>query len=227
MYRKLFPAILIAAVPYVLISCGKNIPHSAEAKTESSITVQTAPVTLAPMAATLKVTGALEGIREATVQSETQGRILSIVRTTGDRVSAGSPVIKVDDELKSVAVRQAEANRMSAEAAVEKAQLDLSRTEQLVKDNAATKNQLELAGLQVKSAHAALKGAEAGESLAKRQLADATIKAPINGIISARFVNQGETVAPGTRVVTIVDDSRMKLRINVHEIHFPNNKIGE
>jgi RND family efflux transporter MFP subunit len=218
---------LVVGSAALLGSCGKNIPHAAEAKSESPITVQTAKVTIAPMVATLKVTGNLEGVREATVASETQGRVVSIARNTGDRVGQGAAIVRVDDELKAVAVKQAEANLMSAQAAYEKAKVDLDRTEQLVKDNAATRNQLELAQLQVKASLAGVKGAEASESLAKRQLADATVKAPIGGVVSMRYVNQGEMLTPGAKVVTIVDDSKMKLRMSVGEVDVPNLKVGQ
>lgn len=210
-----------------LSSCGKNIPKSAEAATEAAIHVQTGKVSLAPMAATLHVTGTLEGVREATVQSETQGRVLGILHSTGDRIVASTPIVKVDDELKVVAVHQAEASRLSAEAALEKSKLDLDRTAQLVKENASTKNQLELAQLSVKSAEAQLKGAQAAEALARRQLADATVKAPIAGVISMRYINQGEMLAPGARVETIVDDSKMKLKVSVGEMDVPNVHVGE
>jgi RND family efflux transporter MFP subunit len=222
-----YRAIVALALALGLSACGKNIPKSAEAKSETVIHVQTATVQSAPMSATLRVTGTLEGIREATVQSETQGRVLSVVRSTGDRVSAGAPIVRVDDELKVVGVKQAEAARLSAEAALEKAKLDLERTEQLAKENAATKNQLELAQLQVKGADAQLKGAQAAESLARRQLADATVKAPIGGVVSMRYINQGEMLAPGVRVVTIVDDSKMKLKLSVGEMDVPNVHVGD
>jgi RND family efflux transporter MFP subunit len=220
-------SIPVLAVALTLGGCGKNVPKAAEAKAETPIHVETANVELAPMSGTLRVTGTLEGVREATVQSETQGRVLTIVHTIGDRVGSGTPIVKVDDELKTVEVHQAEAARLSAEAALDKAKIDLERTAQLVKDNAATKNQEELAELQFKSAAASLKGAQATEAMAKRQLSDAVVKAPIAGVVSTRFVNQGEMLSPGAKVVTIVDDSRMKLRVSVGETDIPSIRVGD
>jgi RND family efflux transporter MFP subunit len=210
-----------------LSSCSKNAAaDSTQTKTAEVFTVQTEAVKLAPMAATLSVTGTLEGTKEAIVQSETQGRILAIVRTIGDRVGAGAPLVKVDDELKVIAVHQATAQRLAAEAAFEKAQLDDQRNQELVKDNVITKSQLEMSQLQVKSADAMLKAAQSAESLAKRQLADATVKAPFAGVVSNRFVNQGEMLTPGTKVVTLVDDSRIKFRMFISEIDVVNLKVG-
>ena len=145
----------------------------------------------------------------------------------GSRVGQGSPLVIVDNELKAIGVKQAEAQHLMAEAALDKAKIDLSRTQELLKSDAVTKSQVELAELQVKSADASLKAAQSGESLAKRQLADATIKSPFAGIVAMRYVNQGELMSNNTKVATIVDDSKMKLKINVGEMDVPLIKIGD
>ncbi|HET6512028.1 MAG TPA: efflux RND transporter periplasmic adaptor subunit, partial [Candidatus Kapabacteria bacterium] len=191
------------------------------------VTVKTAQVEMTPMAASLKVSGSLEGIREAVVSSETNGRIVSQVLNVGSRIGQGSAIVQVDAELKNIGVQQAAAQRLAAEAAFEKAELDHERNEQLFKQNAITKNQLEISALGVKSAQAQLKGAQTSESLAKRQLSDAAIKSPFAGLVSQRFVNQGETVTPGVRIATIIDDSRMKLKVNIGEMEVGYLKTGD
>lgn len=213
-----------------LASCGDQKPGVKTAKAAEAaapVTVKTAKVELATMGAVLKVSGSLEGIREAIVSSETNGRIVSAVQAIGSRIGPGSSIVQVDAEIKSIAVQQAAAQRLAAEAAYEKAELDHQRNEQLFKQNTITKNQLELSALNVKSAQAQLKGAQTAESLAKRQLADASIKAPFSGVVSQRFVNQGETVTPGTRIATVVDDSKMKLKVNISEMEISGLRLGD
>lgn len=213
-----------------LNSCGDQkpgIPTAKAAETAAPVTVKTAQVELASMAASLKVSGSLEGIREAVVSSETQGRIVSQALHIGSRVGQGAAIVRVDAELKNIAVLQAAAQRLAAEAAFEKAELDHERNVQLFSQNAITKNQLELSALGVKSAQAQLKGAQTSESLAKRQLSDASVKSPFSGLVSQRFVNQGETVSPGTRIATIVDDSKMKLKVNIGEMEIGYLKMGD
>jgi RND family efflux transporter MFP subunit len=217
--------IFAAAFGSFLSSCGKT--DGAEQKTVDIFTVKTGTVETSQMTATFKATGALEGIREANVNSETQGRILTVSVNNGSRVGQGSPLVIVDNELKAIGVGQAEAQQLTAEAALEKAKIDLSRTQELQKSNAVTKSQVELADLQVKSAEASLKAAQSGESLAKRQLADATIKSPFAGVVAMRYVNQGELMSNNTKVATIIDDSKMKLKINVGEMDVPLIKTGD
>jgi membrane fusion protein (multidrug efflux system) len=218
-------ALVTAAVS--LSSCTKKDTTFQVKSSDEVFNVQTTKVATAPMASNLKVTGTLEGIKEATVQSETQGRVLQVVRTIGDRVGAGSPLILVDNEMKSIALQQAVAARMAAEASLEKAKIDQGRNSELLKESAGTKNQVELSDLQVKSAQAQLKGMQSAEKLARRQLADATVKAPFSGVIVNRFVNQGESVTSGAKVETLVDDSRMKFKMFINELDISSLKIGD
>ncbi|HET9135562.1 MAG TPA: efflux RND transporter periplasmic adaptor subunit [Candidatus Kapabacteria bacterium] len=218
-------AIALLAGVIALQSCSKT--DGAEKKVEEIFTVKTATVAMSPMAATLRATGTLEGIREALINSETQGRIVAVSVNNGSRVGAGASLVTVDNELKAIAVQQAEAQRLAAEAALEKAKLDLNRTTELSKSGASTKSQLEMAELSVKSAEAQLKGAESAQSLAKRQLADASVKAPFGGVVAMRYVNQGELLSPGGKVATVIDDSKMKLKINIGELDLAALKIGD
>jgi RND family efflux transporter MFP subunit len=217
--------LLFSGSSFLLSSCSKS--EGEVAKTVEVFTVKTASVENAPMTATFKATGTLEGIREANVNSETQGRILNVAVNNGSRIGQGSALVIVDNELKTIALKQAEAQRLTAEAALEKAKIDAKRTQELQVSGAVTKSQIELAELQVKSAEASLKAAESGESLAKRQLSDAAVKSPFAGVVAMRYVNQGELLSPGTKVATVVDDSKMKLKIGISELDVPLVKIGD
>ncbi len=210
-----------------LSSCSKKVETVQAKASDQVFTVQTAKVTTTPMSSDMKVTGTLEGIKEATVQSETQGRVLSIAHTIGDRVGAGAALIIVDNETKSIALQQASAARMAAEASLAKAKIDRDRNVELLKESASTKNQVELSDLQVKSGEAQLQSAVSAENLAKRQLSDATVRAPFAGVIASRFVNQGETVVPGAKVETLIDDSRMKFKMFINELDIASLKVGD
>jgi len=69
---------------------------------------------------------------------------------------------------------------------------------------------LELARAQVQNAEAAL-------ALARSRLEDCTIKAPISGIISGRFVDEGSVVGPGAPLVSIVDISSVKIVLHISQ----------
>jgi multidrug efflux pump subunit AcrA (membrane-fusion protein) len=88
------------------------------------------------------------------------------------------------------------------------------------------KQQLELAkkGPRVEEreeARAALKQAEAALALAKDRLRKSRLKAPCDGIIAFRQVEEGEVVGPGTVITQVVDNRRMKIKLSLAERDLP------
>lgn len=224
-YSKILLMLATAAALGSLVSCKTS--EAEQSQKDEVYTVKTSSVEIAPMTLSFKATGTLEGIREATVMSETQGRIVAVPAANGKRVGTGAALAIVESDLKSIALKQAEAARLTAEAGYEKAMLDLKRTKELFTQNAVTKSQLEIAELGTKSAEAQLKAAESGESLARKQLADASVKAPFAGVVAMKYVNQGELLSPGHKVATLVDDSKMLLKMNIGELDVPLVSIGD
>jgi RND family efflux transporter MFP subunit len=49
----------------------------------------------------------------------------------------------------------------------------------------------------------------------RSSLADATIRAPFDGVISERSVSQGDVVSPGTPLITVIDPASMRLEATV------------
>jgi multidrug efflux pump subunit AcrA (membrane-fusion protein) len=88
------------------------------------------------------------------------------------------------------------------------------------------KQQLELAkkGPRVEEreeARAALKQAEAALALAKDRLGKSRLKAPCDGIIAFRQVEEGEVVGPGTVITQVVDNRKMKIKLSLAERDLP------
>jgi len=72
-----------------------------------------------------------------------------------------------------------------------------------------------------------MKAAESQLTLAKKQLSDTKIKAPISGTINKRIVDVGTMVNDGIPVANIVDISMLKVLLNVSEKDAFQIKIGE
>jgi RND family efflux transporter MFP subunit len=204
MKRILVATAIIAGIMFILfMNRARN-----QAKVQSTINLSSIPVTAVQpvkqkINENLSSVGTLYGIREVTILSETQGRVMAIHADMGDRLSEGSPIAKVDDELKVAAL-------MSAEANYEKAQADYERYKKLIAEQTINESQLE-------SAAQAYKLAKAQHIAAQRQLKDTKIASPISGIVTARYVEVGAVVVPGTPVITIADISTLKIKLNVPE----------
>jgi RND family efflux transporter MFP subunit len=185
--------------------------------TSTMITVHSEKVKIENIEGKISYTGTVEGINEATVISQTAGTIQKVYAEVGKKCSAGNVLVVIQNEQQQAGVEQAKAQVLLAETNYEKATKDLERTEKLFNEKVATKDNLELAQLNVKSAQAQLKGAQASLKVSEKQLSDTYIKATISGRIASKEVNLGGTVTPGTKIATLVDNSKVKVKLMVSE----------
>lgn len=149
------------------------------------------------------INGTFSAIHELTLASEGQGKVISLLFSTGDVVHQGQVLARLDDEL----IRS---NLALAQANYEKLKNDLRKDEGLLKADAISSQQVEDVRLMVKKA-------ETDVVTLKKQLDYATIKAPISGTISKRYIETGSLVMPGSIIADIVDISRLKFVANVSE----------
>jgi membrane fusion protein (multidrug efflux system) len=176
-----------------------------------SVTVE--EVKLEKVQSKLGYVGMTEAQNDVELISETAGKVEKIFVENGSRVSTNSTIAKVDDQI-------LQANYRLAEASLDKAKLDLSRFESLVKEGNISTSDLE-------NSRIAHKNAEAQFVLAKKYLSNATIQSPINGIVVNRYVNIGSTVVPGTAVANIVDISKLKIKINIPERDIAKIRVSQ
>jgi RND family efflux transporter MFP subunit len=138
-------------------------------------------------------------------------------------IDSGRPgVIPADDQVASV--RTALANR-------EDARLKLAQTQELVNKGLVARSDLDTNDTRLKVAEAAVQSAmenvrslkaslqdrRASHELAKKKLADASIRAPASGAIAERLVQKGEFIRANTQVATIVQLNPLKLQTAVQE----------
>jgi RND family efflux transporter MFP subunit len=161
----------------------------------------------------LDINGVLQANNEVPVIAETQGRVVRVYASLGERVHAGSALVRVDTTLKYSAL-------LFAKSTFDKTKKDLDRLEALRKENNASESELEGAQL-------AFQNAKSQFIAAERQFSDALIKSPISGTVVERPVNIGTMVIPGTPVATVVDISTLKLKANLPEQDVLRLRVGD
>ncbi len=196
---------LFAGMGYVLMTNKAKSDAKAKLPPQRATAVTVMPVQHKTLESELTLVGTIAANREVAITSETQGRVLGVGPKVGDYVSAGSLLARVDDELKRAALANAKVN-------YDKAKQDLDRYTWMKEQNDGG-----IADIQVENARQTFKGAEAALIVATRQLRDTRITAPISGVLVARPVEIGTTLMPGNPVATIVDISRLKVKVNVPE----------
>jgi RND family efflux transporter MFP subunit len=145
----------------------------------------------------------------------------------GDWLKKGQTIVQVENDLKQVALEQAQAQLLAAKTNYEKSQKDAERHEQLLQQQITTQSMVETARLAVQSAEAQLKSAEAAVRLAQRHYDDTYIKAPLAGRLADRYVNEAAMVMPGDRIGVVVNSRNMKLKTSVAENEVASLRHGQ
>ncbi|THB66638.1 MAG: efflux RND transporter periplasmic adaptor subunit [Spirochaetaceae bacterium] len=207
---RFFIIALAAFAVLGLMACSNNDEQAITEETPLAVEPETSgravvgyTVERGSLASAVEVSGTVEGIREATVQSETQGVLLEVLVDLGQNVKAGDVLLKFDDQVERAALRQAESQYESARLEVDGIQWQFDR-------GSASKAQLV-------RAQAAAAGAESALAQAQRNFDNRTIRAPIDGAVAdiARSVSPGNLIGPGTQVLRIVDTGKLKMRVGV------------
>ena len=162
-----------------------------------------------------EITGTLEGIYDVDLMSEVSGKIVSISKNLGDKVNAGEKIAKIDNEELSLQVAQAKANTLSAKARYDSEQIKYQISEQLYAKKSISEVEYITAKSSFETAKASYDGAKANEELAQRKFNNSLFIAPFSGKIAALPIKIGQYIGMGTKVASIVDDSKMIIRTGV------------
>ncbi|MCX7936860.1 MAG: efflux RND transporter periplasmic adaptor subunit [Chlorobi bacterium] len=179
---------------------------------QTVIPVATAVVQWDTLYPTLELVGTVIPNNIVQVASETNGRIVSSSVELGRVVRQGEVLYVIDDELRRAQLLTAEANYA-------KAKSDSARYWFLKQKESVPDAQWDQVLLQYRLAEAQL-------IQARRAFADTRIRAPISGVITAKRVDVGTIVNPGTIVCEIVDVSKFKVQLNISEQDLPFIRVG-
>lgn len=226
----------------------------------------------------LTLSGNIEVV-DAQLSFKSAGRVIERAVVEGDRVATGQLLARLDDteQTQQLAARRAElaatealvaeleagsrpqeiaaaeAALRSAEAERERAELDLQRQRELLRQAAISTREFDTAQAlarvasaraneanerlklvregprpeTVRQARARADQARAAVALAETLVANTRLLSPMNGIVLARHIEPGEFVAAGTPVVTVADTARVWLRAYVNQTDLTRVRHGQ
>lgn len=226
MSRRLVASVLVSSV--VLSACG-GAPESDASST--AVTVQLGPEGIAVAQQTMLasgpiLSGALVADRTAQIRAEVPGSVLQVLRDPGAVVAAGTSLAKIDDRAISDQFLSARSGVAASEAAADLAARELARAEKLGAAGAIAERDLENARRADLVAKTALYDARARLAQAQKQVDATNVLTPYAGIVSERFVNPGDVVAPGAPLFVVIDPATMKLEAAVPAAQLAQVRVG-
>jgi RND family efflux transporter MFP subunit len=159
--------------------------------------------------------GTVEAVKQATVSAETKGRVSEIFFDIGDTVPAGNIILTLVPNEQREGLNQAEAKVSETRATLEAENKNFQRIDEIYKKNIVSKSDWDRASARLGIAKARVASAEATLKTAKEQLSYTTIYAPYGGVVSARHVELGEAVQPGTPLMSGFDPKAMRIVVSL------------
>lgn len=205
----------IFAIAWRLKDNKETIKEQAQLSTQRSTvaSVTVAEVGKQTFSSDFTVNGTYQPTQQVMVISDVNGRITSLKVDDGTVVKRGQVMLTVDSKLIENELKTMRLN-------LKKAEKDLSRMENLLKEGGVTEAQYEEAKLGVESLKVGI------ESMDKR-LGDTNLKAPISGVINNMRIEEGSYLAPGSPVAGIVNINPIRLDVSLTEDQVVTVKTGQ
>jgi HlyD family secretion protein len=231
--------VLIAVVLFLFLITGEET---------ATPRYRTEAIEVGTLVVKVSATGNLQPTNQVEVGSELSGIVVQVFVDDNDQVKKGQELARLDTSKLQDAVANSRANLVAAEAqvlqtqaTVAEARAALARYQQVAQlsgGKVPSKNEMDIAEATLKraeanaaSAHASVTQARANLQSDETDLAKASIRSPINGVVLARKVEPGQTVAASFQapvLFTLAEDlAKMELQVDVDEADVGQVKEGQ
>jgi len=235
-----FGIIVVAAGLVVLAGCSDSKP-TAQAPAEKVHGVAVMEVRKATVPDAVEATGTVRAALSAQLASQVMGTITRVNVHEGDRVHRGEVLVSIDEAQQQAAYTSAKAGLQASQQSIAAADADYALAEatmrryQMLYDKKSVSPQeydevkTKLAAAQARrdAAHAGATQAEAGVSQAGTAMSFTRVRAPFDGLVTARLAEPGAMAAPGVPLLVVEDPSKFRLEAQVDESKIGAVKLGE
>jgi RND family efflux transporter MFP subunit len=206
--------------------CGKTAAGDAVTGAPPAMPVQVRVVQSQQIADTTEYLSILKSRHSAAINPQVEGQITKIFVKSGDRVTAGTPLLQIDPLKQQATVSSQEAARTAQAANLNYARVQLDREKKLFEAGVVPKQDLDNAQTTYDAAVAQLKSLEEQVNQQQVELHYYRVAAPMDGIVGDVPVRMGDRVAVTTLLTTVDEPGALEAYIYVPADRARSLRIG-
>lgn len=192
-----------------VVALASAVPVVAQEAAPAAVRVETVRREL--LSSVMSAPGSVVSLNDARIAAETGGR-LTWVAAPGSELEAGALLARIDDTSLNLELRDNEATIKRLEASLRYQARQVSRFEELTKQNIAAANQLEETLAQHDMTREEVNQARVAREQILHRIRQTSVVAPFPGQVVERLRQMGEFVSPGGELVRLVDTRNMEVR---------------
>jgi RND family efflux transporter MFP subunit len=207
---------LVLAAAGALAGCGqKTAADGPGAGAAPAMPVQVKIAQAVKISQTTEYLSILKSRHSAAINPQVEGQITKIFVKSGDRVSAGTPLLQIDPLKQEATVNSQEATRAAQEANRRLAQVSLERAKKLFAAGVISKQELDNAQSNFDATDAQVKALEEQVKQQKVELHYYMVSAPMGGIVGDIPVRMGDRVTVSTLLTTVNEPGALEAYVYV------------
>ena len=192
----------------------------------SAAQVEVAEARTGALHSTRRYLGTVRAASRAELAAGADGAVLEVSVREGDSVRKGQVLLRVDPRLARAGVQAARADRQAAERGRTQAAAEAERFER-AGNRVVSELELERATSQAATREAMQSAAAADLARARATLSRHTVVAPFDGVVTARLVDPGDWVSPGTPALEIVAEGAVEIFVRVEPELLADVSVGD
>lgn len=203
------------AAPLLVLSMSACGDPPAQPPAAASPQLETLTVAAGGPAGGVTWDGVVQAVEQSVLSAQTSGRVVALGADVDQQVARGTVLLRLTAAEQQAAADTAAAQLRAAEAQLADAASRFQRASELVGRQLISRDDFDRVRAAHDSANANRDAAAAVLTQARQQLGYTVVTAPYAGLIAARHVEQGETVAPGQPLFTLYAPGELRLEVQL------------